>query len=37
MLEPKRREHALSALQQLRESERLSRDLDDIIVRTLES
>jgi aminopeptidase N len=36
MLEPKRRGHAEEALRQIRESERLSRDVSDIVVRTLE-
>jgi aminopeptidase N len=36
LLEPKRRGEAESALRQLRESRTLSRDLDDILGRTLE-
>ena len=36
MLEPGRRAHAETALRKLRGSDRLSRDLTDIVVRTLE-
>jgi hypothetical protein len=36
MLEPGRRHQAETALRELRRSERLSRDLADIVVRTLE-
>jgi aminopeptidase N len=36
MLEPERRNHAESAVRRLRESERLSRDVTDILTRTLD-
>jgi aminopeptidase N len=36
MLEPGRRAHAEAALRKMRESERLSRDLQDILARTLD-
>ena len=36
MLEARRRMHAEAALHKLRESGRLSRDLTDIVVRTLD-
>ena len=35
ILETERRTHAVSALRKLRQSERLSRDVSDIVVRTL--
>jgi aminopeptidase N len=36
MLEPERRNHAELAVRRLRESERLSRDVTDILTRTLD-
>jgi hypothetical protein len=36
MLEPERRAHAEEALRQISQTDRLSRDVSDIVARTLE-